>query len=62
MKEMNVDKTNMKDPMNTDDTLVISQTLSNSHKFLLKRNPKYVIFMENYSSKTHTLFSMKKST
>lgn len=35
MKDMNVNK-NEREPVNVDKTLVISQTLSNSHKLLLK--------------------------
>lgn len=62
MKEMDVNKTNMREPLNIDETSVTWQMLSNSHKFLLKKNLKCAIFVENYSSRAHTLFSMKKST
>lgn len=62
MKEMNVNKTNVRDPLSVDETSVIPHTLSTSHKFLLKRNPKCVTCMGNYSGRAHTLFSMKKST
>lgn len=62
MKEMDVNKTHMKEPLNMDETSVIWQMLPNSHKFLLKKNLRCAIFVENYSSGAHTLFSMKKST
>lgn len=48
MKEMDVNKTHMKEPLNMDETSVIWQMLSNSHKFLLKKNLKCAIFVENY--------------
>lgn len=62
MKEMNVNKTNMRESLKMDETLAIWETLSNSHKFLLKRNLKCVIFVENCSGGAHILFSVKKST
>lgn len=62
MKEINVNKTNMRDPMNMDETSVICQTSSSSHIFLLKRNLKCAMFVGNYSGGMHTLFSIRKST
>lgn len=62
MKERNVNETNMRDPMGMDRILVISQTLSDSHTFLWKRNLKCPTLVASYSDGTHTVFIMKKST
>lgn len=51
-----------KQTLNTDKTSEILQTLPNSHKFLLKRNLKSIIYVGKFSGRTSTLFSMKKST